>query len=77
MTIGQACRVAGIGFLIGVPVAYVLMRILSSVLFNVVVVKWTTFSAVTVVLAFAAILAAFIPARRAAGVDPVIVLRNE
>jgi putative ABC transport system permease protein len=77
MTVGHACRVAGIGFLIGAPAAYALMRLLSSVLFNVVVVKWTTFSMVTALLAVAALLAAYIPARRAAGVDPVIVLRSE
>ena len=53
------------------------MRVLTSVLFNVVVVKWTTFSAVTLMLAFAAMLAAYLPARRAAAVDPVITLRNE
>jgi len=65
------------GFLIGVPAAYALMRILSSVLFNVVVVKWTTFSLVAALLGITALLAAYIPARRAAGVDPIIVLRNE
>jgi putative ABC transport system permease protein len=77
MTVGHACRVAGIGFLIGVPAAYALMRLLSSVLFNVVVVKWTTFSFVAALLGAAALLAAYIPARRAASVDPIIVLRNE
>jgi len=77
MTVGHAFRVAGIGFLIGVPAAYALMRILSSVLFNVVVVKWTTFSLVAALLGIAALLAAYIPARRAASVDPIIVLRNE
>jgi putative ABC transport system permease protein len=77
MTLGQACRVAGIGLLIGVPLTYVLMRVLSSILYNVVVVKWTTFWGVTALLAAAALLAAYLPARRAAKVDPVIALRND
>jgi putative ABC transport system permease protein len=77
MTVGQACRVAGIGLLIGVPLTYVLMRVLSSMLYNVVVVRWTTFSGVTALLAAAALLAAYLPARRAANVDPVIALRND
>jgi predicted permease len=77
MTLGEAFRVAGIGLAIGVPAAYLLMRALSSALYNVVVVRWTTFTAVTALLAAAALLAAYIPARRAAAVDPVIALRNE
>lgn len=77
MTLGEALRVAGIGLAIGVPGAYLLTRALSSALYNVVVVKWTTFSSLTVLLAAAALLAAYIPARRAAAVDPVVALRNE
>jgi putative ABC transport system permease protein len=77
MTLGHACRVAGIGFLIGIPLTAVLMRLLSSALYNVVIVKWTTFTGVTALLAAAALLASYLPARRAAAVDPVIALRNE
>ena len=76
MTLGEACRLAGIGFAVGVPAAYLLTRALSSALYNVVVVDWATFSALSALLAVAALLAAYIPARRAAAVDPVIALRN-
>lgn len=77
MTLGRACRVGGIGLAIGIPATYLLMRALSSVLYDVVVVKWTTFSGVTLLLAAAALLAAYIPSRRAAAVDPVAALRKE
>jgi putative ABC transport system permease protein len=77
LILGQACRLACIGFLIGIPVTYLLMRLLSSMLYNVVVVKWTTFSGVTALLAGAALLAAYLPARRALALDPVITLRDE
>lgn len=77
MTLREACRVAGVGLAIGVPATYLLMRVLSSALYNVVVVKWTTFSGITLLLAAAALLAAYIPSRRAASVDPMVALRNE
>jgi putative ABC transport system permease protein len=76
MTLGEACRVGGIGLAIGVPATYLLMRVLSSALYNIVVVKWSTLSAATVLLAATALLAAYIPARRAAAVDPVIALQR-
>jgi len=75
LTLGEAWRVAGIGLAIGVPATYLLMRVLSSALYNVVVVKWTTFAELTALLTAAALLAAYIPARRAAAVDPVVALR--
>lgn len=73
----EACRVGGIGLAIGVPATYLLMRALSSALYDVVEVRWSTFTEVTAVLALAGLLAAYIPSRRAAAVDPMIALRNE
>jgi len=75
MTLWSAGRIVGYGLAIGVPAAYLLMRVLSSMLYNVIVVKWTTFSGVTLVLTAAGLLAAYVPARRAAKIDPIIALR--
>jgi ABC-type antimicrobial peptide transport system permease subunit len=62
---------------IGTPITHAFTRVLSSMLYNVVVVKWTTLSGMSLLLATAALMAAYLPARRAAAVDPVIALRNE
>ena len=77
MTLGEACRVGGIGLAIGIPSTYLLMRVLSNALYGVVVLSWATFSGVTLLLTGAALLAAYIPARRAAAVDPVVALRSQ
>jgi len=73
----SALRLAGIGLLIGIPAALALSRILQSVLFGVEPHDpFTLIAAVLLVLSLAA-WAAWIPARRAARVDPVIALRAE
>jgi putative ABC transport system permease protein len=77
MTLWSAGRIVCWGLALGVPAAYLIMHILSRVLYNVIVVRWTTFSGVTFLLAAAALLAAYFPARRAAKIDPIIALRAE
>jgi putative ABC transport system permease protein len=77
MVLARACRLAGAGLVIGIPAAYLLMQVLSSALYNVVVLRWTVFLAATALLGAAALLAAYIPARRAAVIDPVVALRND
>jgi len=77
MTLMRAFRLAGLGLVIGVPVAFALTRLMSSVLFNVLALDWTMFVAFTFVLASSALLAGYIPARRATRVDPVEALRHE
>ena len=62
---------------IGLPVAFVLMRGQASLLVGVIRLDLSTLVTWTVVLALAAALAGYLPARRATQVDPISALRNE
>jgi predicted permease len=77
LVVGQGMRLAGAGLILGLIVAFAAMRVLGSLLFGVSAHDPLTFVGVSVVLALAAILACYIPARRATKVDPIIALRYE
>jgi putative ABC transport system permease protein len=64
------------GLVIGLAAALVLSRALRSMLFQVTTTDPWTYGLMGLVLASAAFLASWLPARRAAGVDPVVALRN-
>jgi len=77
LTMRQTLRIAGVGLGIGLPVAVLLTRLMSSVLYNVVAVDPLVFGAITGILGSCALLAGYLPARRAASIDPLTALRDE
>jgi ABC-type antimicrobial peptide transport system permease subunit len=80
MVIGQGLRLAMAGVAIGAATALILARLLSSfshLLFGVRANDPATFVAVSVILTAVAIVACYIPARRAMRVDPMVALRHE
>lgn len=77
LVLAQGGRVTVIGLAIGLPAAYGLTRLLSSLLFRVSPTDLVTFLVVPPVLAGVALLTCYLPARRAAAVDPVVALRTE
>jgi putative ABC transport system permease protein len=77
LVVGYAVKLTVMGLAIGVPVALALTGALSSVLFGVVRIDTPVFALFTFLLAVVAALAAYIPARRATQVDPMVALRYE
>jgi len=77
MILGQGMAVIGVGLLLGLGAAFVLMRLLRSLLFGVGENDPLTFAAITLVLLIVALIACYIPARRATKVDPLEALRYE
>jgi putative ABC transport system permease protein len=77
MVLGQGMRTILIGVAIGIVGSFALTQAVSSLLFGVTATDPITFAAVTLLLIAAAMLACYIPARRATKVDPVVALRYE
>jgi putative ABC transport system permease protein len=77
MILGQGMRTILIGIVTGVVGALAMTRMLESMLFGISANDPLTFASVTLVLGLVALLACYIPARRAAQVDPMVALRYE
>ena len=67
----------GIGVVLGLIGAALLSRSMTTLLFNVKPTEPTVYAAVSFVLIAVALLASYLPARRAARIDPLIALREE
>ena len=73
----QGMVLVGAGLVVGAIAAASSARVLRTVLFETTVYDPVTFAAVPVVLAVVTLVASYLPARRAASVDPMISLRND
>jgi putative ABC transport system permease protein len=77
LVLGQGLGLTAMGLAIGIAGALAVTRLLGSLLFGVTPTDLPTFGAVTGVLLAVALLACYLPARRAASVDPMEALRHE
>ncbi|HEY6308646.1 MAG TPA: ABC transporter permease [Candidatus Angelobacter sp.] len=77
MILRDGARMTLAGVAIGVVAALVLTRLMASMLFGVSPTDPLTFAAVTALLCLIALLACYVPARRAMKVDPLVALRHE
>ena len=77
LILGDGMKLAGIGTAIGLMTAIVLTKLMSTMLFGLAATDALTFAAVSIGALAVALLACYIPARRATKVDPLVALRDQ
>jgi putative ABC transport system permease protein len=77
LVLGRGATLAAAGVLIGLAVSFWLMRLMAGLLFNVSATDPFTFGCIAALLFTVALIACYVPARRAVKVDPMIALRYE
>jgi putative ABC transport system permease protein len=77
LVVGRGMILAIIGTAIGLAASLALTRLMRSLLFEVTPTDWLTFVTASTVLLTVALLACYIPARRATKLDPLVALRHE
>jgi predicted permease len=75
--LGRGLRLAGFGLVLGLMISFALTRYLRGMLYGVGTADWLTFVIVAILLCVITLIACFVPARRAASVDPMQALRTE
>jgi len=77
MILNDVSRLVGIGVLLGLPLAYGISKLVNSMLYGVKAFEFVTVGSALLVMVFVAVAAAYLPARRATRVDPLVALRYE
>jgi putative ABC transport system permease protein len=77
LIVGNALKLVGIGVAVGVGVALAATRLMSTLLFGVGANDPVTFTAICATIAAVALVASWVPARRAARVDPLVAIRYD
>ena len=77
LVLGQGMLQIGVGLIAGLALAFALTRLMRSMLYDVSAADPPTFVSVVVLVTLVALIACYVPARRATKVNPIIALRNE
>ena len=77
LVLSQGARITGLGITIGVALALVLLKVMAGFLYGVEATDPATFVALSTLLLAVALLACYVPARRATRVDPLIAMRAD
>jgi putative ABC transport system permease protein len=77
LILGQGARLAAGGIVLGLGAAFLLTRLMANLLFEVKPTDAWTFAAISLLLGAVALVASYLPSRRAMAVDPVTALRHE
>jgi ABC-type antimicrobial peptide transport system permease subunit len=77
LVLRKGALLAGAGVALGIPAALAVSRVMGSLLYGTSPRDLTVFAGVPVLLVLVALAASYLPARRAAKVDPMVALRHE
>jgi putative ABC transport system permease protein len=77
LIVGHGVRLAAMGVVLGLVGAWGVTRVIGTLLYNVTPTDPVSFGGVALFLTMTAVLASYVPARRAMAVDPIVALRND